>query len=108
MELTYPPEAATYRAKVRSFLTASHTEDRKGIGALNHGDAFAFTQRWRATLHENGYLAVNWPKDSPYPSNILTPNYAQITVPWSPPSAASKLYTNNQQQTPTLLIYSQT
>ena len=92
MELTYPPEAATYRAKVRSFLTASLPEDWKGIGALNHGDAFAFTQRWRATLHENGYLAVNWPKEyggaglTPTESVVLAEEFARAGVPTGGPN----------------------
>ena len=92
MELTYPPEAATYREKVRSFLAASLPEDWKGIGALNHGDAFAFTQRWRATLHENGYLAVNWPKDyggaglTPTESVVLAEEFARAGVPTGGPN----------------------
>ena len=63
MELTYPPEAAVYREQIRGFLRANLPADWKGIGALNHDDAVAFSHRWRATLSANGYLALNWPKE---------------------------------------------
>ena len=57
MDLTYPPEAGVYREKVRAFLAEHLPVDWKGIGALNHADARAFTATWRATLHSSGYLA---------------------------------------------------
>jgi len=63
MEFAYPPEADVYRAKVRTFLAANLPKGWKGVGALSREEAFTFTQDWRKTLHKNGFLAINWPKE---------------------------------------------
>lgn len=62
MDLSYPPEAAVYREKVQAFLKAHLPADWNGIGALSEEDAAAFISSWRTTLHESGFLALNWPK----------------------------------------------
>ena len=63
MDLTYPPEADEFRAKVRAFLEANLPAGWKGIGSLSHDEASAFTEQWRKVLHESGYLALSWPKE---------------------------------------------
>ena len=63
MDFAYPPEADVYRTKVRSFLDANLPKGWKGIGALNHADAAAFTEEWRKKLYENDMLAITWPKE---------------------------------------------
>jgi len=63
MDFAYPPEADAYRAKVRSFLDTNLPKGWKGIGALNHADAAAFTEEWRKTLFANDMLAITWPKE---------------------------------------------
>jgi alkylation response protein AidB-like acyl-CoA dehydrogenase len=63
MDVRYPPEAETYREKVQGFLAEHLPANWKGIGALGHEEAAAFTEEWRRTLFENGYLAVGWPKE---------------------------------------------
>ncbi|MGA0862500.1 MAG: acyl-CoA dehydrogenase family protein, partial [Ilumatobacteraceae bacterium] len=63
MDFAYPPEADAYRAKVRAFLDANLPKGWKGVGALNHEDAAAFTEEWRQKLSDNGLLAITWPKE---------------------------------------------
>ena len=63
MDFVYPPQADTYRTKVRAFLDANLPKDWKGIGALNHQDAAAWTEEWREKLAKNDFLATTWPKE---------------------------------------------
>jgi alkylation response protein AidB-like acyl-CoA dehydrogenase len=58
----YSAAAEAFRARVRRFLDEHLPPDWNGIGALGHEDALAFTDRWRATLHEHGLLGVTWPR----------------------------------------------
>ena len=43
MDLTFPPEAETFRAEVRAFLAEHLPADWRGLGALDRDDAEAFT-----------------------------------------------------------------
>ena len=92
MELTYPPEATAYREQIRGFLRANLPDDWKGIGALTHEDAIAFSHRWRATLSANGYLALNWPTEysgaglTPLESVVLAEEFARAGVPTGGPN----------------------
>lgn len=61
MDFAYPPEADSYRATVRAFLETNLPKGWKGIGALDHVAAEAFTEKWRKTLYDNGMLAITWP-----------------------------------------------
>jgi hypothetical protein len=63
MDFAYPPEADAYRAKVREFLSQKLPKDWKGIGALSHADAAAWTEDWRNKLRDNGMLSITWPKE---------------------------------------------
>ena len=71
MDPNYPPEAETYREKIRAFLGEHLPRDWKGIGALDHEAVRSFTTEWRATLYENGLLAPSWPKE--YGGGGMTP-----------------------------------
>jgi alkylation response protein AidB-like acyl-CoA dehydrogenase len=62
MDPRYPPEAESYREKVRAFLGEHLPPGWKGIGALEAEAAASFTEEWRATLYENGMLALSWPR----------------------------------------------
>ena len=92
MDLTAPPEAVAYRERVRAFLAEHLPVGWKGIGALDHDAAAAFTEQWRATLHRNGYLAVNWPKEyggaglTPMESVVLAEEFARAGVPTGSPN----------------------
>ena len=61
MDPTYAPEAEAYRATISDFLDANLPEGWKGLGSLPAEEAWAFVDRWRKTLHENGLLAASWP-----------------------------------------------
>ena len=92
MDLSYPPEAAVYREKVRAFLSANLPAGWKGIGALSHQEARDFTERWRKTLHENNYLALSWPKEyggaglTSLESVVLAEEFARAGVPTGGPN----------------------
>ena len=92
MDLRYPPEADDYREKVRGFLGEHLPADWKGIGALTHEGARAFTEEWRAVLAANGYLAVSWPAAyggaglSPLESVVLAEEFARAGVPTGGPN----------------------
>ncbi|MFN8021156.1 MAG: acyl-CoA dehydrogenase family protein [Acidimicrobiales bacterium] len=92
MDLTYPPEADEFRAKVRAFLEANLPAGWKGIGSLSHDEASAFTEQWRKVLHENGYLALSWPKEvggaglTPLESVIVAEEFAKAGAPTGGPN----------------------
>ncbi|HAP77445.1 MAG TPA: acyl-CoA dehydrogenase [Acidimicrobiaceae bacterium] len=87
MDLTYPPEADVFREKVRAFLAANLPAGWKGIGALAPEEADEFRKEWRNTLYENGYLAVNWPKEyggaglTPLESVVMAEEFARAGAP---------------------------
>jgi alkylation response protein AidB-like acyl-CoA dehydrogenase len=87
MDFDYPPQADVYRTKVRAFLDANLPKDWKGIGALNHKDAAAWTEDWREKLSKNGLLALTWPKEyggqglSHVESLVLAEEFALSGVP---------------------------
>ena len=92
MDVRYPPEAETYREKVQAFLAEHLPANWQGIGALGHEEAAAFTEEWRTTLYENGYLAVSWPKEyggqalSPLEQVILAEEFTKAGVPQGGPN----------------------
>jgi alkylation response protein AidB-like acyl-CoA dehydrogenase len=71
MQPTYSAEAEAYREKIQAFLAEHLPAGWQGIGALGPDEARAFSEEWRKTLHEHGYLAPNWPKE--YGGGGLTP-----------------------------------
>ena len=92
MDVRYPPEAQVYREKVQAFLAEHLPANWQGIGALSHEEADAFTQSWRVTLYENGYLAVAWPREyggqdlSPVEQVVLAEEFALAGVPRGGPN----------------------
>ena len=63
MDPSYSEAAEAFRTRVRRFLAEQLPPGWQGIGALGREEAFAFTDRWRATLHEHGLLGVAWPEE---------------------------------------------
>ena len=92
MDFVYPPQADTYRTKVRAFLDANLAKDWKGIGALNHKDAAVWTENWREKLSKNDLLAITWPKEyggqglSHVESLVLAEEFARAGVPSGGPN----------------------
>src|SRR3954464_7565386 len=60
---TYSAEADAYSEKIQAFLAEKLPANWTGLGALGPDEANAFSEAWRKTLHEHGYLAPNWPKE---------------------------------------------
>ena len=87
MDVRYPPEAEEYREKIQAFLAEHLPPDWKGIGALDQEAAMRFATEWRRTLHENGLLAVSWPKEyggpglSQLEQVIIAEEFAKAGVP---------------------------
>ncbi|MDP4692644.1 MAG: acyl-CoA dehydrogenase family protein, partial [Ilumatobacteraceae bacterium] len=87
MEFNYPPAADAYRKKVCAFLDKNLPAGWKGIGALNREEAAAFTDTWRETLRDNGFLAVNWPKEyggqglTSIEAAVISEEFARVGVP---------------------------
>ena len=92
MDFEYPEQATPFRAKVRAFLDANLPKDWKGIGALNHADAAAWTEEWRKKLSAEGLLAVTWPKEcggaglSHIESLVIAEEFARAGVPEGGPN----------------------
>jgi alkylation response protein AidB-like acyl-CoA dehydrogenase len=92
MEFNYPPAADAYRKKVCAFLDQHLPAGWKGIGALNREEAAAFTDAWRETLRDNGFLAVNWPKEyggqglTSIEAAVISEEFARVGVPTVGPS----------------------
>ncbi|MHB1487005.1 MAG: acyl-CoA dehydrogenase family protein [Acidimicrobiales bacterium] len=92
MDAAYPPEAEAYREKVQAFLAEKLPAGWKGIGALGREEADKFTTQWRSVLHQNGYLAVSWPKEfggpglSPTEQVILAEEFTKAGVPQGGPN----------------------
>ena len=87
MDVRYPPEAEAYREKVQAFLAEHLPTGWRGIGALERDEIDRFTDEWRRTLYENGYLAVSWRKEyggaglSPLETVILAEEFTKAGVP---------------------------
>jgi alkylation response protein AidB-like acyl-CoA dehydrogenase len=83
----YPPQAETYREKIRAFLGEHLPADWTGIGALPVHEAHAFADEWRTVLYDNGLLAASWPKEygggglSHLEQVILAEEFARAGVP---------------------------
>jgi alkylation response protein AidB-like acyl-CoA dehydrogenase len=88
----YSPEAEAFREQVRSFLAAELPSDWRGIGALDPSEAAHFTERWRHTLYEHGFLGVAWPTEyggaglSKLEQVVLAEELARAGVPAGIPS----------------------
>jgi alkylation response protein AidB-like acyl-CoA dehydrogenase len=63
MDPRYSEQAEAFRQRIRAFVAEQLPPDWKGIGALPKPEALAFTEQWRAKLHEHGLLAPAWPAE---------------------------------------------
>jgi alkylation response protein AidB-like acyl-CoA dehydrogenase len=94
MDMAYPAAAESFRDEVRAFLRAELPEGWRGIGALDHLEYNQFTETWRKTLFEHGYLAPNWPKEygggglSALEQVILAEEFTRAGVPSGGPNDA--------------------
>jgi alkylation response protein AidB-like acyl-CoA dehydrogenase len=92
MNPVYPPEAAAYRDKVKTFLSENLPAGWGGIGQLDGAELEAFVAEWRVTLHASGYLAPNWPSEygggglSALEQVILAEEFAKAGAPMGGPN----------------------
>ena len=56
----YSPEAAKFRAKVKTFLSGNLPTDWNGMGNFTKEQRATFVQDWRKILADNQLLAVAW------------------------------------------------
>ena len=63
MQPTYTQAADDFREKIQAFLAEHLPSGWKGIGALDHDQAMAFTREWRDVLRDNRLLAATWPTE---------------------------------------------
>jgi alkylation response protein AidB-like acyl-CoA dehydrogenase len=62
MDLTYPPDAESFRAEIRAWL-----EQHLPAGWFDEGfemtpeERARFNQQWPTTLHEGGWICATWP-----------------------------------------------
>ncbi|MFG3022432.1 acyl-CoA dehydrogenase family protein [Streptomyces sp. NPDC048254] len=62
--MNYPPEAESFRERVRQILAEELPLDWAGIGSIaDRQDALDFSEAWRATLHRRGLLGLTWPTE---------------------------------------------
>ena len=64
MDLTYPPEAETFRAEIRRWLEDNLPKGWFDPGFVLEGDAkLAFQQEWTSKLFEGGWICATWPTE---------------------------------------------
>ena len=92
MEMSYPAETLEFRAGVQNFLKENLPEGFEGIGSLVGDEVHHFVSVWRKTLSENGYLALNWPKEfggrglSQMEQVIIAEEFTKAGVPMGGPN----------------------
>ncbi|MGH9064230.1 MAG: acyl-CoA dehydrogenase family protein [Acidimicrobiales bacterium] len=64
MDLTYPPEAETFRQEVRGFLEANLPDSWGTPGfAMTTAERDAFEQEWMAALRQGRWVCASWPEE---------------------------------------------
>ncbi|GAB3021378.1 acyl-CoA dehydrogenase [Mycobacterium bourgelatii] len=87
MDITYPPEAESFRDRIRAFLAEHLPPGWSGPGALAPADREAFAAQWRQSLVAAGLVAVSWPKEygggglSPIEQVVLAEEFARAGAP---------------------------
>jgi alkylation response protein AidB-like acyl-CoA dehydrogenase len=62
--MSYPAEAESFRAEVRTVLAQELPAGWPGLGAIaGRGDAERFAARWRQVLYRRGLLGITWPAE---------------------------------------------
>ena len=88
MDLTYPPEAETFRAEIRSWLEENLPEGwGKPDFAMTRDEKKAFNQEWTKKLYAGGWICASWPTEyggkglSLMESVVLNEEFARVEAP---------------------------
>ncbi len=97
MDLTYPPEAAAFRAEVRAWLheqlPSGWFDGRRPVGK----DLATFAEEWNDMLHETGRATPTWPVEyggrgmSQLEAIVLAEELAEAGAPIQPPAGGEIL-----------------
>jgi alkylation response protein AidB-like acyl-CoA dehydrogenase len=64
MDLTYPPEAESFRGEIRAWLEENLPEGWFDEGfELRGEERKRFNEEWTAKLHEGGWICASWPEE---------------------------------------------
>jgi alkylation response protein AidB-like acyl-CoA dehydrogenase len=64
MDLTYPPEAETFRTEIRAWLVEHLPEGWFDDDfSMTPDERAAFNEEWTAKLHEGGWICASWPTE---------------------------------------------
>jgi hypothetical protein len=64
MDLSYPPEAETFRSEIRAWLSEHLPAGWGEPGfALSTEERAQFNKEWPAKLHEGGWICASWPQE---------------------------------------------
>jgi alkylation response protein AidB-like acyl-CoA dehydrogenase len=64
MELTYPPEAESFRAEIRAWLVDHLPDGWFDAGfRLEGAERTAFNERWAKQLYGGGWICASWPEE---------------------------------------------
>jgi alkylation response protein AidB-like acyl-CoA dehydrogenase len=88
MDLTYPPEAETFRVEIRSWLE-EHLPDNwfdEGF-TMSRDEREAFNKAWTKTLFDGGWICATWPQEyggkglSTMEAVVLNEEFARVGAP---------------------------
>jgi alkylation response protein AidB-like acyl-CoA dehydrogenase len=64
MDLSYPPEAETFRKEIRGWLEENLPQGWFDEGfEMSPAERRDFSERWVRRLHEGGWICASWPKE---------------------------------------------
>ena len=88
MDLTYPPEAETFRAEIRGWLEENLPKGWFEPGfSMTSDERRQFNEEWTAKLFEGGWICASWPKEyggkglSLLESVVLNEEFARAQAP---------------------------
>jgi len=87
VDVTYPPEAESFRSRILAFLAERLPPDWRGPGALPPREREEFAAEWRRALAAAGLVAVSWPRAygggglSPLEQVVLAEEFARAGAP---------------------------